>query len=305
MKKMFTKLYILGAMALTLLLTVVIWNLTFAHLVDDYLLHKRTHEIFKLSERDKKKLSERDKKSDEKITFQKAILDSEKRVKHYLGYRILEEKKLKGHFHHIDFDFKPDKRSYCIECHGDLPHDKVKEIRAFTNMHASFIACQTCHVKGESGGPARVFKWYDRSTGTIVDSPVREGTQPGAYEAKIIPYEQVEGELQPIDNQSRVDFAREYRENEKILSDIQKSKAKKIIHQIVDKKAYRCEDCHQKEAPALPFKDLGYSQKRINAFAGTEVVNMIKRYTEFYMPRILHPGFATEKEAKEPKKSEK
>ena len=93
MKKMFTKLYILGAMALTLLLTVVIWNLTFAHLVDDYLLHKRTHEIFKLSERDKKKLSERDKKSDEKITFQKAILDSEKRVKHYLGYRILEEKK--------------------------------------------------------------------------------------------------------------------------------------------------------------------------------------------------------------------
>ena len=243
-------------------------------------------------------------KPKQEASFQEAIMEGEERVKHYLGYRILDEVRLKDHFHHIDFDFKPDKRSYCIACHGDMPHGKVKELRAFGNMHASYIACQTCHVRLEGDAKTGVFKWYHRVTGEIVSSPVKEGAFPGAYESKIIPFARLNGKLQRIDTQEKIDFAKEYSEKEKTLTDLQKSKAKKIIHKIVSKKPYMCEDCHQVEAPVLPFEDLGYPKRRIDAFVSTEVVGMIRNYTKFYMPKLLHPG-ESEKKENEPVETDK
>jgi len=292
MKKLLSKLYILGFMVLTVFFMHIIWKVTFGHLVEENHFRNKIVAIAKMK-------VEEDNKSKGEITFQEAILDGQERVKHYLGYRVLEEVRLKDHFHHIDFDFKPDKRSYCIECHGDMPHGKVKELRAFGNMHASYIACQTCHVRLEGDAKTGVFKWYHRVSGEIVPSPVREGVSPGAYDSKIVPFMRINGKLQRIDAQDRIDFAREYSEQEKTLTDMQKSKAKKIIHKVVSKKPYICEDCHQKEAPVLPFEDLGYPKKRIDAFISTEVVGMIRNYTKFYMPRILQPGFGNQKSANE------
>ena len=289
-KKLLSKLYILGFMALTVFFMLIIWNVTFGHLVDTNHLRKRVEEIVKNVGEDQKKVKEQTGAS-----FQETILKSEERVKHYLGYRVLEELRIKDHFHHIDFDFKPDQRLYCISCHGDMPHGKVKELRAFGNMHASFIACQTCHVRLEGSEKTGVFKWYDRTTGEIVPSPVKEGILPGTYKSKIIPFVRINGKLQRIDTQERVEFAQEYSKMEDTLTDIQKAKAKKIIHNIVSKKPYMCEDCHQRENSLLPFEELGYKPKRINAFVGTEVIGMIKNYTKFYMPRMLHPGTGDEK----------
>jgi hypothetical protein len=31
-----------------------------------------------------------------------------------LGYKVLGDLRIKDHFHHIGFDFKPDNRLYCI-----------------------------------------------------------------------------------------------------------------------------------------------------------------------------------------------
>jgi len=284
MKNLVSKLYILGFMVLTVFFSYIIWEVTFNHILEEYRSREIVLEITKKEEKQKAASS-----------FQNAILDDEKRVKHYLGYRVLEEKKIEGHFHHIDFDFKQDKRSYCVECHGDMPHDKVKELRAFGNMHASFIGCQTCHVKFEKKEKTGIYKWYDRVTGEIVPSPVREGVNPGSYGSKIIPFKRVDGKLQRVDTQDHIDFSREYREKEATLSDVQKSKAKKIIHKIISEKPYMCEDCHQKDNPLLPFEFLGYSKKRADVIVSTEVVGMIKNYTKFYMPRILHPGFGDEK----------
>ncbi len=286
-KKLLSKLYILGFLVLTVFFMIIIWNVTFGHLVDAKHLLSRFEAIAKMQEEQKDEAAE--------ISFQDAILGGEERVKHYLGYRVLEEVRLKDHFHHIDFDFKPDKRSYCIECHGDMPHSKIKELRAFGNMHASYLACQTCHVKLEGPKKTGVFKWYDRTSGEIVPSPVNQGVLPGTYGSKIIPFVSINGELRRIDSQERINFAREYREKEKTLSDIQKSKAKKIIHKIVSKNPYMCEACHQMEAPLLTFKDLGYKQRRVDAFIGTEVIGMIKNYTKFYIPRMLEPGLGNQK----------
>jgi hypothetical protein len=286
MKNLLTKCYIIGFMLITLLLTVIIWDLTFGHIIKEYKNRKELSEIAELKAR---QLAAKT-----KSTFKKTILETEVRVKHYLGYDVLDEMKLDDHFHHIGFDFKPDKQSYCVECHTDLPHDKVKGIRAFTNMHASFIACQTCHIKSDDSIKIVAFKWYDRTNGQIVESPISDDSEPGAYSSKILPFEVIGGKIQRIDNQERIDFANEYRQNEKTLSDVQKSKAKKIIHQIVSKKPYACEDCHRKANPVLPYKDLGYSEKRMNAFIGTEIIGMINNYTKFYMPRILNPGFGSD-----------
>lgn len=282
MKKLFSKFYILGFMVLTVCFMVIIWNVTFGHIVEEYRERKINLDIAKFKDDQKK--------AQEKLTFQEAILQSEERVKHYLGYRVLEQRWLKGHFHHIDFDFKPDKKNYCVECHGDLPHSKIKELRAFSNMHASFISCETCHVKLEREAKTGVFKWYDRETGQIVESPITADIRPGTYAAKIIPFEMVDGKAQRIDAPERIAFAREFREQEKTLTEIQKSKANKIIHQIISKQPYLCEDCHQKEAPVLPYAELGYPQHRIDTFISTEVIGMIKKYTQFYIPSILNLG---------------
>jgi hypothetical protein len=158
-------------------------------------------------------------------------------------------------------------------------------------MHASFLSCQTCHVKSTDSTKIVDFQWYDRTTGQIVESPVNEDSLPGTYNSKVIPFELVNGSVQRIDSDDRISFAREFEKNEKTLTDVQKSKAKKIIHQIVSKNPYDCQDCHRKESPVLDCKALGYSEKRINAFVSTEIVGMIKNYTKFYMPRILNPGF--------------
>ena len=280
MKKLISTLYILGCMGITVFFMVIIWKVTFGHIVEEYHTRQMNLEIAEVQKEQKKE-------KEEKITFQKAILEGEERVKHYLGYRVLEQIRLEGHFHHIDFDFKPDNTNYCVECHGDLPHNKVKELRAFGNMHASFISCQTCHVVLEGEAKSGVFKWYDRETGNIVKSPVKEGVAPGTYTAKIMPMELVNGRLQRIDTPERIDFSREYQKNEKNLTEIQKSKAQRIIHNLVSKKPYLCEQCHQKENPLLPLAELGYPQHRIDTIVSTEVIGMIKNYTKFYIPMML------------------
>ncbi len=289
MKNFLFKVYILAFMAMTVFFMVVIWNITFGHLFEEY------HEREVLDQTDS--LTARLEEKKEAQSFKKIILESDDKVKHYLGYRVLEEMKIKGHFHHIDYDMAPDNRSSCVECHGDIPHDEKKEIRAFGNMHSAFISCETCHVRLEGDQKTGVFKWYDRKTGQIIESPIKEGVAPGRYHAKIIPFERVDGKIQRMDNPDRIEFAKEYQKTEKTLSERQKSKAKKIIHKFINEKPYLCEDCHRKQDPLLPFEALGYSKKRTDMLVSTEVVGMIRDYTKFHVPRMLHPGMSEDEAA--------
>ena len=65
-------------------------------------------------------------------------------------------------------------------------------------------------------------------------------------------------------------------------------------HNIVGKKPFLCEECHRTEAPLLPFKQLGYPQHRVDTITSTEVIGMIKNYTQFYIPNILEPEAGSE-----------
>lgn len=286
MKTLITKLYLFAGMVFTIGLAALVWNVTFGHLVQEYKVQRHVKEIASAAANDEPKL--------EQVSFKKAILDQNKKIRHYLGYRVLEQQHLKGHFHHIDLEFKSDSYSYCVGCHGDLPHDKVKGIRAFGNMHAAFLSCQTCHAQISEEEKTGVYKWYDRKTGDIIDSPVTGGQPVQRYGAKIIPFIRTNGVVARIDSQDKIDFAREYQEAEPTLSEVQKAKAKKLIHADVSTKPHACGDCHQTEASLLPFQSLGYPPKRYHAVVSTEVVGMINNYTRFYMPSILNPGVGGE-----------
>ena len=281
MKTFLKKLYILVFMALTVFFMVVIWNLTFGKLLD-MITGKED-----VSQSDMTRPQE-DQEKDK--AFKKIMLESDETVKHYLGYRVLEEMKIEGHFHHIDYDMEPDKRSYCIECHGDIPHQKTKEIRAFANMHSAFLACETCHIRLEGSQKTGIFKWYSRKTGEIIPSPIQEGVAPGLFHAKIVPFEMKNGKLERIDDQSQIAFAREYLRTEKTLTEEQKTEANNKIHKRVSKNPYLCEACHRRENPLIPFEEIGYSKKRAELLVSNEVVGMIRDYPEFYVPEMLNPG---------------
>jgi hypothetical protein len=287
MKNMLMKVYILGFAALSIVFIIIIWNVTFAHVFEEYADRKEDLELL-TAKKENKAVPVR-------TTFQKIILDSEETVKHYLGYKVLEEKRIEGHFHHIGLDVGPDNRSYCVECHGDMPHDQIKELRAFLNMHSFFISCQTCHVKLEGAEKTGEFRWYDRRTGVIIPSPV-EFEEPGTYKSKILPFERVNGQLRRIDSEDRISFALEFKKSKDSLSEAQSTKAKKIIHKIVSKQPYICEDCHNSKDPLLPLENLGYPKKRVESILSTEVVGLIKNYTKFYIPRMLNPGDKNGKE---------
>jgi hypothetical protein len=68
----------LGFMVLVVFFMIIIWKVTFAHIVHEYHDRQQQQEIAKFKEEQTKKV--------EKSTFEKIILESEERVKYYLGY---------------------------------------------------------------------------------------------------------------------------------------------------------------------------------------------------------------------------
>ena len=83
--------------------------------------------------------------------FDAFVALTEKKVERHLGEWEFSEPKIPGHFHHIGRWYESDKLSFCIECHGPIPHAKSPKERAFLNMHALFISCQVCHVQEKEG----------------------------------------------------------------------------------------------------------------------------------------------------------
>lgn len=76
-----------------------------------------------------------------------------------------------AHYHSVDRWFQPDLRNGCLTsgCHDPIPHSKSKELRAFANLHATFMRCEVCHVAPASTPmPAA---WVDLKTGRTQQTP--------------------------------------------------------------------------------------------------------------------------------------
>ncbi len=229
--------------------------------------------------------------TEEERAFKKFLKEQKDTATTDIGYKVVKEQYIKGHFHHVGFYFQPDTTSLCVRCHGDVPHDKAKGIRAFLNMHAFYLGCETCHIRPKEGHTEWVFKWYDKKIGEVATNPselmATDVESYGNYGTKIAPGIIENGRFRFLNGEKERAFVNEYIKTKDQISSTQQSRMKKIIHRFIDEQPLLCDACHTNDKPYLPFDNLGYPQYRIDNLTSTEAVGMISKYKNFYMPKFL------------------
>ncbi len=276
-KKVIYVLYTIALMAFTIWYANFIYPIIFAH------SDSKHEEIVAEQEEGK---------TEEELMFEKFLREQGETATTDLGYMVIKEQYVKGHFHHVGMTIEPDTSNVCIKCHGAVPHDKAKAIRAFLNMHAFFLACEVCHIPPAKGQPKWSFRWYDKKNGQAIANPpglvTTEIDKYGNYGAKIAPGIEQNGSFRFINTKKERDFVDEYLKKKDLLGETEQSKMKKVIHRRVAEEPILCEKCHTDEGkPYLPFAELGYPPRRISALTSTEVVGMVKKYRKFYIPKFL------------------
>jgi hypothetical protein len=244
----------------------------------------------------------------EEAALQKVLKEQKATASTDLGYTVVKEQYVKGHFHHIGMTVESDESNVCVRCHGAVPHDKSKAIRAFLNMHAFFIACETCHIKQKPEQGPWAFRWYDKKNGQVIANPpglvATEKEKYGNYGTKFAPGTlAADGSFRFLNDDRERAFVTDYLKNKDGLSSTAQSKMKKVIHRMVDEKPLQCDGCHtSSQTPYIPFAELGYPPRRIQQLTNTEIVGMVQKYREFYIPKFLLPGTGSAwTEGQEPK----
>ncbi len=88
------------------------------------------------------------------------------------GVQVSENPRIPlAHYHRIEGWIQPDQYNNCTRagCHSPLPHSRLKEVRAFLNMHATSIHCGVCHLATTRRPLATT--WYDLKTGQPGQTP--------------------------------------------------------------------------------------------------------------------------------------
>jgi hypothetical protein len=75
------------------------------------------------------------------------------------------------HFHTLGALFEPAPNTGCTTsgCHGTLSHRKRKEIRAFANLHTTFMTCRMCHT-ADLTNPTEAM-WIRADDGMRMETP--------------------------------------------------------------------------------------------------------------------------------------
>ncbi len=209
---------------------------------------------------------------------------------------VLESKR---HFHNPANTLALEgKKSVCYYCHGDFPHFQRRMIRTLLNMHTQFLGCMTCHANPEKFDTNNIsLQWlnysgievtgvhfgtdYDSSTGFLVETD--------DYFSKIVVYENTSGSMSLIeiteDDPMAIDFVRVQEK----LKGRDREAVKKSLHNTVTPKGRFCPSCHtQIEQSFVPFKQLGFSDERISDLTNMNILGIVEKYNEFYMPDLLN-----------------
>lgn len=210
-----------------------------------------------------------------------------------------EEFEKHRHFHYIaDSPTLPEnKRPVCFICHSDYPHSKNKRIRALMNVHTQFLVCETCHIQ-DKPGTRIVHKWYnplsDNPRGPFYGTDYDPGTDllvkgDGGI-TKIAPFFKsgiAEG-LKPAILEQDAPLARDYMNVRDQLSPEQREGVKNKFHENIKPKGFNCKVCHNGQS-ILDFKQLGFSDTRIDNLLKLDVVGMLDKYDQFYLPELFEP----------------
>lgn len=182
-----------------------------------------------------------------------------------------------------------DSQNLCISCHGDIPHYKKKETRAFLNMHAFFMACETCHIRAENRMETK-FIWYNKISGKEIRK-INLDHFLGNTNYKIMPVKRDGSKIYATEKM--VKYVDEFKLNVAGMLSAEKITGLENIHKpIVEiKNSVGCNECHKSDSYTayLPFKQIGYPERRTNQLVGNEVVGMIDKYKKFYLPTFMTP----------------
>jgi len=211
--------------------------------------------------------------------------------------RKLEELEKHRHFHFIaDYPQLPEnKRPVCFICHSDYPHSKNKRIRALMNIHTQFLVCETCHIQDKPGMKI-VYKWYTPLTDNPQGPFYGIGYDPhsdillkgdGGL-TKIAPFYKagISDELRPAILEQDAPMARDYMKVRDKLSPEQREGVKNKFHENIKPKGYDCKMCHTSQS-ILDFKQLGFSDTRFDNLLKLDVVGMLDKYDQFYLPELF------------------
>ncbi len=195
------------------------------------------------------------------------------------------------HFHNVDQAVLEgaESISLCLKCHGNYPHSKAPDVRAFLNAHAFFTACETCHIRPTESDHI-VYKWLNKKTGMELS---RLEGKPGSYGAMIVPIKVAEDGIgRRLDESADKAFIEEYLSLRATFNADQQAEAKVRIHKEISQKPIFCDECHTKNG-LLNFRSLLYSPVVANRLETGEVASMITKYSKFYLPTMFDPASRT------------
>ena len=203
------------------------------------------------------------------------------------------------HFHNAPLVNKVllGKKSICFSCHGDYPHSKEPMIRTLMNMHTQFAGCMTCHNDPRKVKESTLsFEWLNYSGievkgkpfGLSKDEATGYLTTTDDYYSKIVAFTNENNEKKLLEITEDEKEAKEFLSIRDSLSDLDKEAIKKSFHKIVMPKGRFCSRCHTEEKKSyLPFRKLGFSDRRISDVTNLNIIGLVEKYKTFYMPNLL------------------
>ena len=196
------------------------------------------------------------------------------------------EKYTLQHFHNLDEAVLKgiEYPSTCVSCHGDYPHNKTAKVRAFSNAHSWFIACETCH-RNNTEQERIIYKWLDNDTDTALYELKLQGDR-GIYGARIVPILVNNGIEQPIGDIIPQESVTSYNKTKPQYTKEQNQQAIDEMHQILNKEPTSCDHCHTDDS-MLNFETLFYSEKMSSHLKSIDVGTMISGYEVFHLPNVL------------------
>lgn len=198
------------------------------------------------------------------------------------------------------------KRPVCYYCHGDYPHAKKPMIRTLLNMHTQFVGCLTCHTNSNKiPEDTMVLRWLNYSGiavkgkpfGTEVDTAAGGLLETDDFYSKIVAYRVEDGKEHLIEIPEDAPEAQEFLKLRGQLSSQDQESVKKAFHNLVNPIGRFCTRCHAQEKESyIPFRRLGFSERRITTLTNLEIVGLVQKYKEFYIPTIFGQGISKEQQ---------
>lgn len=212
---------------------------------------------------------------------------------------IERQKEKIRHFHNLPKEdpLTLGKRPICYTCHSEYPHAKKPMIRTLLNMHTQFIGCMTCHTDDRKVSESTMtLRWLNYSGIEVKGKPYGVDIDPATgflmetddYYSKIVAYTNLNGREALLEITEDAPEAQEFIKLRGQLSDQDMGSIKKAFHSQVNPVGRFCTRCHTSENESyVPFRALGFSERRITALTNVNIVGIVQKYREFYIPTIF------------------